>query len=433
LLLGACTDSHRWSMITEFCLKGDLEHYLHSPEIGKLKLSRKIQFGIDICSGMAWLTGRYTRIIHQDLKPANILIDSKDQCKVADFGLAVLKSKAILSGEKSMELGYEGGGSPLWMSPEALLKQELTAATDVYSFAIVYWEILTQTKPFLEYTDIEVFTKDIAYNHIRPPLQDVDPVMVKILDKCWDTNTKNRPSFEELIEIFRKARIDIYLPASLCRPVNVVWSSNEKYSNCYKMPYNEFMNGLLPSIAVKTSQKVQSLLAKMLFKKGSSINNQFMTPKKFAKIINWFGIKRENDVNVHGANMQNLIDLFSVIEAVLSSPWFFGKLTSTEAENYLKGSVEGTYLVRLNLGLSSPIADSPFNISRVTGNMVKHTRVYPGTKSASANVYHIHLGENCFFASNPSLKDLIDHLSSEKVITVPFKLATGIYNSYEQK
>lgn len=59
MLLGACIEGPSWVMITEFCGKGDLDGILHKG--GPLSLSKKTKFALDICAGMAWLTGDHVR------------------------------------------------------------------------------------------------------------------------------------------------------------------------------------------------------------------------------------------------------------------------------------------------------------------------------------------------------------------------------------
>eukprot|EP01126_Amoeba_proteus_P040412 TRINITY_DN430_c0_g2_i2.p1 TRINITY_DN430_c0_g2~~TRINITY_DN430_c0_g2_i2.p1 ORF type:complete len:147 (+),score=19.05 TRINITY_DN430_c0_g2_i2:67-507(+) len=68
LLLGAATDTRPWAMVTELMTRGDLNHILHEYK-GELTINRKLQFAIDISSGMAWLTGQEVKILHRDLKP----------------------------------------------------------------------------------------------------------------------------------------------------------------------------------------------------------------------------------------------------------------------------------------------------------------------------------------------------------------------------
>jgi len=86
LLLGAATDERPWAMVTELMPRGDLQHILHEMEgKDKISLNRKLQFAIDIVSGMAWLTGKEVKILHRDLKPGNVLVDQNWTCKVCEF------------------------------------------------------------------------------------------------------------------------------------------------------------------------------------------------------------------------------------------------------------------------------------------------------------------------------------------------------------
>lgn len=57
LLMGACTEGSNWAMVTEFCGKGDLNGILHGKDKDKLSIPKKIHCALDICAGMAWLTG----------------------------------------------------------------------------------------------------------------------------------------------------------------------------------------------------------------------------------------------------------------------------------------------------------------------------------------------------------------------------------------
>jgi serine/threonine protein kinase len=72
-----------------------------------------------------------------DLKPSNLLVDANGRIKVCDFGLSCVKEK----GEKVTD--KDSRGTPLWMSPEALMGRPLDEKADIYSFAIVLWEIGT--------------------------------------------------------------------------------------------------------------------------------------------------------------------------------------------------------------------------------------------------------------------------------------------------
>lgn len=218
LLLGASTDDRPWSMVTELMSRGDLHHILHTPSIGEIPLNRKLGFAIDITSGMAWLTGKEVKILHRDLKPGNVLVDHNWTCKICDFGLSYLQSKGMVKGDAV------GGGSPLWMSPEALLDElPITEKNDVYAFGLVLWEIITQVPVFSTYTDIEVFKNDICRKHIRPPLEGVPLEIQTVVKVCWDHKQDVRPTFAALIPRLTKLRMDLNLPIALCPSAIGLW------------------------------------------------------------------------------------------------------------------------------------------------------------------------------------------------------------------
>ena len=85
-------------------------------------------------------------VIHRDLKPGNILIDEQDEPHITDFGLA----KRFNSEEESITRPGAVMGTPAYMSPEQAMGQSETAAprTDVYSLGVMFYELLTATRPF---------------------------------------------------------------------------------------------------------------------------------------------------------------------------------------------------------------------------------------------------------------------------------------------
>jgi serine/threonine protein kinase len=366
LLLGACTEAGNWSMVTEFMSNGDLHHLLHESK-RVVKLNKKIQFAIDICSGMSWLSGEDVKIIHRDLKPANVLIDAKWNCKIADFGLALLKSKGMLKGDDS------GGGSPLWMSPEALLEEPTTVKTDVYSFGLVFWEMLTQKDLFPEYNDLELFTSDIAIKGVRPSLEGVDQILQDIIKRCWDKKIATRPTFQELIPILQNARVDINLPATLCPLANQLWKS--KFLSQSKVPIDQFMKQL-SLVLGRAENAIHKNCVQQLILKKSATDYKAMTTGKLAKLIKWFGPLKQ------GQGKEEQITILQKMEMIMKCPWFFGTLDSAESENILShhANKEGTFLVRLNNGGGIPITQSAFTISRIEKGAMVHTRVYPSQK-----------------------------------------------------
>jgi len=412
LLLGASTDERPWAMVTELMNRGDLHHILHDEGVGELSLNRKLQFAIDISSGMAWLTGKEVKILHRDLKPGNVLVDQNWTCKICDFGLSFLESKGMVKGDAV------GGGSPLWMSPEALLDElPLTEKNDVYAFGLVLWEILTQKPLFQEYTDIEVFTDDIARKNVRPTLEGVQPELQALVKECWDKKQDVRPTFAALIPRIKKLRVDINLPTSLCPNAAKLWEKGGWLGHV-AVPLHDFMNALFDFLKLAGEKEAFTKSITQIFYHDDPTGTKEMTLDNFAKLLKWFGPLKQG--------MDNLLEI--IVETV-RRPWFFGIMSREEAETRLGSSGVGTYLVRLNAGLTAPIEPAPYTISRVTddpANLMSHTRIQPSKNGG----FFVKIGSTTYRGA--SLRDLMSAIEAKTVpecsVTCPGHPFSGIFN-----
>ncbi|KAK9090432.1 hypothetical protein Sjap_023609 [Stephania japonica] len=132
-------------------------------------------------------------VLHRDLKPENLLL-GEDMCvKVADFGISCLESQCG-SGK-----GFTG--TYRWMAPEMIKEKHHTKKVDVYSFGIVLWELLTALTPFHDMTPEQaVFA--VSQKNARPPLPADSPMAFNhLISRCWSSNPKRRPRFEEIVTI----------------------------------------------------------------------------------------------------------------------------------------------------------------------------------------------------------------------------------------
>lgn len=158
--------------------------------------TRKLITLYGIASAMSYL--HLHNIIHRDLKPENILEDDFLFPKIGDFGL----SKIIHSNTDSMStqstIGFKG--SPIYVPPEGWEESNYSKAGDVYSFAIISYEILTLETPFKNYT-IQMLFRRVVMNMERPQFNtSVADCYKDLIVRCWSHEPENRPTFEEIKE-----------------------------------------------------------------------------------------------------------------------------------------------------------------------------------------------------------------------------------------
>jgi serine/threonine protein kinase len=98
-----------------------------------------------------------------------------------DFGLSAIKETDYLQDKDSIP------GTPLWMAPEVLLGKPLDEKSDVYSYAIVLWEIVTKEEPFPEFQSYREFKRAICRTHTRPPIpENTIPSLAHLMQVCWN-------------------------------------------------------------------------------------------------------------------------------------------------------------------------------------------------------------------------------------------------------
>jgi len=184
-------------LVMEYMDMGSLHDILHN-ESFPLDGDLLLPILRDIAQGVRFLHAAKPQVIHGDLKAHNVLVDGKFRAKVADFGLS---AKKIIGAT----------GTPLWMAPELLRgDSKNTAASDVYSFGIILYEVYSRKDPF-EGEDVAAVLRDVANPRInkrppanprinkRPPVPSACPVKVAaIMTDCLAGDPKNRPTVEEI-------------------------------------------------------------------------------------------------------------------------------------------------------------------------------------------------------------------------------------------
>ncbi|KAF2077940.1 hypothetical protein CYY_000741 [Polysphondylium violaceum] len=351
LFLGACTQSGKMQIVTELC-QTDLEKLLHNDRTKKeFSLFRRMQMAKDAALGMNWLHG-ITRIVHNDLKTANLLVDINLRVKVTDFGFSQIKE-----GEEFQDKAAKG--TPLWMAPEVMMGNPYNEKADVYSFGIILWEILTKEPPYAHHKDYDIFFNAVCNERERPPIPiDTLPSLRHLIQTCWDHNPQNRPSFSEILFRLNEILIDCaiefddgrkYWKEHFLLPKQelleeVEWSDFEKTLRQLHLPFNANATPIdyspLKDLLVQQShQTVQK-------------TKQVVTMERFDKVMKWFGSFFEAS--------NSGIDVIENINKLSAKVWFHGDIYREQATARLLKAPEGSFLIRLS---STEPKTCPFTLS----------------------------------------------------------------------
>uniref|UniRef100_M4F847 non-specific serine/threonine protein kinase n=1 Tax=Brassica campestris TaxID=3711 RepID=M4F847_BRACM len=196
--LGACTRSPTLCIVTEFMARGSIYDFLHKQKCA-FKLQTLLKVALDVAKGMCYL--HQNNIIHRDLKTANLLMDEHGLVKVADFGVARVQ---IESGVMTAETG-----TYRWMAPEVIEHKPYSHKADVFSYAIVLWELLTGDIPYAFLTPLQAAV-GVVQKGLRPKIpKKTHPRVKGLLERCWQQEPKERPDFEEIIEMLQQIMTEV--------------------------------------------------------------------------------------------------------------------------------------------------------------------------------------------------------------------------------
>mmetsp|Transcript_20300 Transcript_20300/g.22563 ORF Transcript_20300/g.22563 Transcript_20300/m.22563 type:complete len:723 (+) Transcript_20300:44-2212(+) len=194
--LGACTDPPDICIVMEFMPLGSLYRIIHDKTFSlEMHLIKRMM--IDTARGMAYLHNSNPVIIHRDLKTHNLLVDENYKVKVCDFGLS------RIYGERQSTT-MTACGTPCWTAPEILRNNRYTESADVYSFAIVLWEMVSRSDPFSGMPPFQVIFA-VGTQGARPTIpQHCNPDYQKLMEDCWQEEPANRPTFNDILDRLEK-------------------------------------------------------------------------------------------------------------------------------------------------------------------------------------------------------------------------------------
>ena len=179
-------------LVMELAEGGSLYHMLKNasqelPWVWRLRVLRDIALGLSVLHAH--------ELLHRDLKSLNILLDVAGRAKLCDFGLSTLKSQAKDTADV---------GTLLWNAPEVLQRKAATPASDVYSFAILCWEVVTRRLPYKDLTTgklKEGFAHRVQAGERETIPTDCPPELAVVIQACWAQDTSQRPTAGQVAQV----------------------------------------------------------------------------------------------------------------------------------------------------------------------------------------------------------------------------------------
>uniref|UniRef100_A0A0E0KJM6 non-specific serine/threonine protein kinase n=1 Tax=Oryza punctata TaxID=4537 RepID=A0A0E0KJM6_ORYPU len=141
-LVGYCIAGARRVLVYEFVPNKTLEFHLHGKGLPVMPWPTRLRIALGSAKGLAYLhEDCHPRIIHRDIKSANILLDNNFEAKVADFGLAKLTS------DNNTHVSTRVMGTFGYLAPEYASSGKLTEKSDVFSYGVMLLELVTGRRP----------------------------------------------------------------------------------------------------------------------------------------------------------------------------------------------------------------------------------------------------------------------------------------------
>ncbi|XP_005150905.1 receptor-interacting serine/threonine-protein kinase 2 isoform X1 [Melopsittacus undulatus] len=203
-ILGICNEPEFLGIVTEYMTNGSLNQLLHGKDLyPDIPWCLRFRILYEIALGVNYLHNMNPPLLHHDLKTQNILLDDEFHVKIADFGMS--KWRVISMSQSRSETSLPEGGTIIYMPPEDYNPSQKTRASvkhDIYSYAIIMWEVMSRKQPFEEVIN----PLQIMYSVSQGQRLDLSEeslsmdiphrvIIIKLIESGWAQNPDERPSF----------------------------------------------------------------------------------------------------------------------------------------------------------------------------------------------------------------------------------------------
>ncbi|XP_026862689.2 ephrin type-B receptor 3 isoform X5 [Electrophorus electricus] len=198
-LEGVVTKSRPVMIVTEFMENGALDSFLRLND-GQFTVIQLVGMLRGIAAGMKYLSDM--NYVHRDLAARNILVNSNLVCKVSDFGLSRFLEDDPSDPTYTSSLG---GKIPIrWTAPEAIAYRKFTSASDVWSYGIVMWEVMSYgERPYWDMSNQDVINA-VEQDYRLPPPMDCPTALHQLMLDCWVKERNLRPKFSQIVNTLDK-------------------------------------------------------------------------------------------------------------------------------------------------------------------------------------------------------------------------------------
>ncbi|XP_015259607.1 PREDICTED: ephrin type-A receptor 4a-like isoform X2 [Cyprinodon variegatus] len=196
-LEGVVTHSKPVMIVTEYMENGSLDAFLRRHD-GQFTIIQLVGLLRGIAAGMSYLSD--LGYIHRDLAARNILVNSNLVCKVSDFGLS-----RVLEDDPEAAYTTSGGKIPIrWTAPEAIAYRTFSSSSDVWSYGVVMWEVMSYgERPYWNLTNRDVI-KSVEEGYRLPAPMGCPGALHTLMLDCWQKDRNERPRFCQIVTILDK-------------------------------------------------------------------------------------------------------------------------------------------------------------------------------------------------------------------------------------